>query len=323
MKDVVTIIVPIYKVEQYLDKCIDSIVGQTYKELEIILIDDGSPDRCGKICDVWEKRDNRIKVIHKENGGLSDARNAGLDIAAGEYIACIDSDDYIEKTYIEYLYTLIKEYNADIACCGLNLVSEDGILRSGGKFKTANPIIFNRIDALKEMLYGKHYSNSAWGKLYKTELFHNVRYPKGKLFEDMFTTYKLFDKCEKAVYGPNRLYNYLQRTSSITGSVNPFHRLDVIQAEEELLVYAKDHVPEILPAARYKLFASSIVCLNAFSPYSNNADEKREIERLWNNIRELRLFAIFNSHVPMNFRLLGMAALLGRDVLKWIYDKFI
>ena len=114
MKDLITIVVPVYKVEQYLDKCVNSIINQTYKNLEIILVDDGSPDNCGKMCDEYAKNDNRIVVIHKENGGLSDARNAGIEIAKGKYISFIDSDDYVTEDYVEFLYALISNNNVEV-----------------------------------------------------------------------------------------------------------------------------------------------------------------------------------------------------------------
>ena len=130
-EELISIIVPVYKVEKYLDKCINSIVSQTYKNLEVILVDDGSPDSCGKMCDEWTKKDTRIKVIHKENGGLSDARNFGLDCAKGKYIQFVDSDDYIEKDMIEFLYKNLKENNADISICSNYMVDEENVINVG------------------------------------------------------------------------------------------------------------------------------------------------------------------------------------------------
>ena len=122
MEDLITIVVPVYKVEKYIDRCVTSILNQTYKNLQIILVDDGSPDNCGKICDEYAKKDNRIEVIHKENGGLSDARNAGINIAKGKYIAFVDSDDYVSNDYIEYMYKILKKENAKISICELQIV---------------------------------------------------------------------------------------------------------------------------------------------------------------------------------------------------------
>ncbi|MBR1540013.1 MAG: glycosyltransferase [Clostridia bacterium] len=130
-EELISIIVPVYKVEKYLDKCINSIVSQTYKNLEVILVDDGSPDSCGKMCDEWTQKDTRIKVIHKENGGLSDARNFGLDCAKGKYIQFVDSDDYIEKDMIEFLYKNLKENNADISICSNYMVDEENVINVG------------------------------------------------------------------------------------------------------------------------------------------------------------------------------------------------
>ena len=320
-----SIIIPVYNVEQYLEKCLLSVVEQNYHDYEIIIVIDGATDGSQEIAENIKKRypEKNIQIICQENKGLGGARNTGMQYASGDYWLFVDSDDYLENTYIEYLYRLIKEYDADISCCSLNLVSEDGHINPSKK-KTANrPIVFESTEAFKEMLYGNYFSNSAWGKLYKTELFETVRYPKGKLFEDMFTTYKLINKSRKVAYGSNRLYNYLQRKDSITGSVDPFRRLDVIEAEEEMLEYAVKYVPETVDVVKYKLFASSIVCIVAFDLDSNDPDVKRAVNRLWNNICGNRLHSIFNANVQMKFRLLGMAALFGKRAVKTIYNKFI
>ena len=146
--DLISVIVPIYNVEQYLDRCVKSIVEQTYTNLEIILVDDGSPDNCGAMCDSWAARDNRIKVIHKENGGLSDTRNAGLGIATGDFISFIDSDDWIESAFYEKLLTAIRESNAEVAACATNFVTEDERLIRVRQAATG-PI--GRMDALRRL----------------------------------------------------------------------------------------------------------------------------------------------------------------------------
>ena len=189
--DKISIIVPFYNVEKYAPKCIESIINQTYTNLEIILVDDGSPDTCGKICDDYALKDGRIKVIHKKNAGLSDARNVGIKEATGKYIGFVDGDDYIEKDMYKYLYNLIKENNADISICGVEEVYEDGSIQDE-KAKESIEIL-SKEDAIKELLLDKKVRSHAWDKLYKRELFENIEYPYGRKMEDIATTYKLFD----------------------------------------------------------------------------------------------------------------------------------
>ena len=232
----ISIVVPVYKVEKYLSKCIDSLINQTYADLEIILVDDGSPDNSGHICDEYAKKDKRIKVIHKENGGLSDARNKGIEIARGEYITFIDSDDYVSLKYCEILYNTIQKHHADIAVSNYLKFNENEEVKE----QTINgEIVMTSIQAL-EHLYTKNEAvamRTAWGKLYKKTLFSSIRYPKGKINEDEFVIHHLYDKAKKVVFVKNPLYYYLQRTSSIMGGEFTEKRLDGLEALEERIEF--------------------------------------------------------------------------------------
>ena len=171
-KDLISVIVPVYKVEKYLEKCIESVLKQTYTNLQIILVDDGSPDNCGKICDEYAKKDSRIEVIHKINGGLSDARNVGINRANGRYIGFVDSDDYIKEDMYEKLINLIKEYDADISICNLyDVIDGKEYVRN----KDNGIHEYSRIDILKEILLDKNIQSYAWNKLYKKELFDEIK----------------------------------------------------------------------------------------------------------------------------------------------------
>lgn len=218
MEELVSIIVPIYNVEKYLNKCIDSILNQTYKNLEIILVDDNSPDNCPKICDEYAKQDTRIKVIHKENGGLSSARNAGLDICTGEYIAFVDSDDYVEKDYILDLYKTIKDSNADISVCGFNKID----LYTNKIIGVYQDKKFLYDDTTKfEFLFRDDHVTSvvAWNKLYRKEIFNNLKYPEGHIHEDEYIVYDLIKNTKNGIATTeNVLYNYIIRNDSITGN---------------------------------------------------------------------------------------------------------
>ncbi len=216
-KPLISVIIPCYKVEQYLHKCIDSILIQSYTNIEIILIDDGSPDQSGHICDMYAQKDSRIKVIHKSNGGLSDARNKGIDIAHGEYLTFIDSDDYISKDYIEVLYNLLKENNAQISICLPCCIDINGKVISK-KIKVNEKKTFNSDEALISMFYQKDFDTSAWGKLYHNSLFKEIRYPLHILYEDLPTTYRLIQLCKTIVLTTQQNYFYLIRDNSIEGS---------------------------------------------------------------------------------------------------------
>jgi len=213
MDFLISVIVPIYNVEKYLYQCIDSIINQTYHNLEIILVNDGSPDNCGSICDKYALIDPRIKVIHKQNGGLSDARNVAIDIAKGEWITFIDSDDYISKNYIQTLFELAYQNNCQCSVVQPSLF-QDGtipIRKSNNKIE-----IMNNIEAISAMFYQTKLDTSAWNKLYHKSLFiTGIRYPKGYLFEDNPTTFRLLALCDKIAVSNEKLYYYRMREGSI------------------------------------------------------------------------------------------------------------
>lgn len=238
----ISVIVPVYKVEKYLNRCIDSIIKQTYHNLEIILVDDGSPDNSGKICDEYAKKDKRIKVIHKQNGGLSDARNCALDIATGDYIGFVDSDDYIKEDMFETLYNLCEEKEADISIISFYEMIEDRIIevRDSGELQ-----ILDKIEAIKELLLDTKIQSYAWNKLFKKELFTNIRFPTGKNFEDIATTLILFEKCNKIVRLEEPKYYYLRRNDSIVGVRNYKTYYDYMEVILDKYLYLKDKYPQI------------------------------------------------------------------------------
>ena len=253
-EDLISVIVPIYNVEKYLEKCIKSIINQTYKNLEIILVDDGSPDNCGKICDEFAERDKRIKVIHKENGGLSDARNFGLNVASGDYISFVDSDDYINEKMYEILFSEIKKNDSDIVFCDYIKFSEDNI----------NNFVPEKYDIIihdKYSYLNLYYDNGhkhekavvAWGKLYKRKLFDNIIYPKGKRGEDELTHYKIFYGTDKIVEVKLKLYYYLVRKDSLSSDwyTKPRHYMvEALIEELEFFKRNKDKKLEIIVATK-------------------------------------------------------------------------
>jgi len=234
--DLITLIVPIYNVEKYLNRCINSIINQSYTYLEIILIDDGSTDNCPEICEEWKKKDNRIKVIHKTNGGLSDARNAGLAISSGKYIAFIDSDDWVHKDYVWNLYSAIKKNNADISACDIQIV-----------YDSSNPDIDNSMpnissytpeEALETLISGCKFRAVAWNKLFHKNILRGEWFKEGRYHEDEFFTYKILSKAKILSYVDSKLYYYYQRSGSIMNSISIKH-FDALEAYNERLFSSK------------------------------------------------------------------------------------
>lgn len=239
--DLISVVVPVYNVQKYLEKCVQSIIAQDYKNLEIILVDDGSTDESGKICDSLADRDNRIKVIHKKNGGLSSARNAGIDIATGNYIGFVDSDDFIEKEMYSILMENIKKYDSSISICSFKYVFDNG--KEYSNFKVKKEYSFEFFDAIKEMNTFEKFDMSACTKLFDMKLFENIRFPEGKLSEDFYIMYKLFERSRKVSYTTLPLYNYFQRKNSITKSKRINH--DFEKAAFEQMKYLEDKYPEL------------------------------------------------------------------------------
>ncbi len=238
----ISIIVPVYNVEKYLDKCVSSILNQTFKDFELILVDDGSPDHCGSMCDDYAKKDSRVRVIHKENGGLSSARNAGIDAAKAPYIGLIDSDDYIEKDMYALLYRLIRKNEADIAMCRHldcygNTIPKDTMPR-----KVA---VVDSETAVRIVMKAEITSVTAVNKLYKKELFESVKYPVGKLSEDAFVIIDLLKQCKRVAISTEPKYYYIHREGSITTSAFKERDLNVIEAYTKNLELIREYYPAL------------------------------------------------------------------------------
>lgn len=240
----ISIIVPIYKVEQYLSRCIDSILNQTFQDFELILVNDGSPDNCGQICEAYALKDERIKVIHKENGGLSDARNAGLDLCSGEYIGFIDSDDFIHPRMYERLYNVLRKSEALIAQCdfqyfkNIEEISQNAVTN---EFK-----IYDYKEAIAGLIDNHLLVANVWNKLYHKSLFGNIRFPKGKIHEDEYVTYKLFYYAKKIARVEDKLYFYYNNSNGIMKNLNIEHKIHWIQAIEERGEFLKINQEEYL-----------------------------------------------------------------------------
>lgn len=277
MGDKISVIVPIYKVEDYLHRCVDSIINQTYANLEIILVDDGSPDNCPMICDEYAKKDSRIRVVHKKNGGLSDARNAGIDIATGEYIMFIDSDDFVDIEMMESMMKNMIDNNVDMVVCNIKYVYED---REVVKYNQADRIL-DRYEAMEEYLKDGVVQAVAWNKLYKKSLINDMRYKVGKTNEDEFFTYKVVDKTDKIYYNSRPFYNYIQRDSSIMGKYS-LKRLDGVEASYERLNFIKERYPDLYEKEK-KTFINLCIYSYQMILKEPNLDKNKQGRKILNN----------------------------------------
>lgn len=321
-KELVSIVIPVYKVELYLEKCIESVINQTYKNLEILLVNDGSPDNCPKICDEYAQKDNRIKVIHKENGGLSDARNAGIDVATGKYITFIDSDDYISNDYVEYMYNLIKEYNTRMSTCETQIVHIEGDEKEA-EYIQENIEILTARDLFYKILFAKKSDVSAYSKMYETALFSDVRYPKGVVYEDTATTYKLVEKCEKIATGAKKCYFYCARPNSIS-KMKGFNKneQDYIKNTDEMLKYLQNKYPDLEQAInRFDLYANfRILRLLLFTKPRNKKMEKE----IFRKIKNKRMKVLKYKDTPKRDKIAIVLSFFGLSIFKFswfIYSK--
>ena len=243
MTPLISVIVPIYKVEPYLGRCVDSLLSQTYPHLEILLVDDGSPDRCGEMCDQYAAKDSRVKVIHKENGGLSDARNAGMAAANGELFGFVDSDDWVAPDFYEALWQAMEREDADVSCCGRYLVYGD---RKVPRFTLPEPKVFEGGEAaVSAILLDDVLDSAAWDKLFRRELWEGLSFPVGKLSEDVAVMYRVFDRARRVAHIGVPAYFYRQRPGSITGSAVRRNHLDVLEHCRAIRAFVGERYPSL------------------------------------------------------------------------------
>ena len=298
MNDLISVIVPVYKVEEWLDECVESIVRQSYKNLEIILVDDGSPDNCPQMCDEWAKKDDRIKVIHKENGGLSSARNAALDIIKGDYISFIDSDDYIHPDMYKTMLEDAKRTGADIVKCG-RYIDRDGTIERLTFIK--KPREYNREEMLDCFFYHRDdFCSGVWDKLYKSELFGDLRFPDGLNSEDYYVYAIIYSSAKKLYYNNRPFYYYRKREDSICAAdeINE-HSFDKIKVSDIVYEYVKKENPERMEDA--KIFQA----VSRFAVYIITFQQKhsRELEKEWiRSLKEKRSAVLKNNKVSRLFK---------------------
>lgn len=247
--DLISVIIPVYNVEKYLDTCVESVVGQTYKNLEIILVDDGSTDNCPAMCDTWASRDPRVKVIHKQNGGLSSARNAGLKTARGDFVGFVDSDDVVSADMYEKLFSVLIKNNADIAQCGYFIFSDYSQIFAFNSNKSASERVFNSHSAVKSLITDGMISVICCSKLYKKKAIKSVFFEEGVINEDVLWTYQVLAKSDTIAATSEKLYGYFQREGSIMNSAYSERRFDALYALEKRANAVKTDFPDLFPFA--------------------------------------------------------------------------
>lgn len=313
-ENLISVILPIYNVSNYLDRCMESVIHQTYNNIEIIMVDDGSTDDSALKCDEYKKKDDRIVVFHKENGGLSDARNYGIKRASGDYITCIDSDDFVDLDYIEYLYNLIKKYNVKMSICQHRVLYSSGNIKDFGK--NGEEILTNK-SCLEKMLYHDIIDTSAWAKLYDRSLFFEVEYPKGKLFEDIATTYKLMIKCNTIAVGYESKYNYIVRRDSIVNCSFNLKKLDLLEmtdkmADDVLSIYP-DLGKAVLRRRVYARFSTLNQMLNV-----QGVEKEREV--IIDFIKKYAHNVIRDSKAPMQDRMAILLLQFNYNIYQTVWN---
>ncbi|MDU4937967.1 MAG: glycosyltransferase family 2 protein [Clostridium sp.] len=310
MGDLISIIIPVYNVRNYIEKCLYSVINQTYSNIEIIIVDDGSTDGSSEVCDEIASKDNRIKVIHKENGGLSDARNKGIENANGEYILFLDSDDWVKKSWCERMYELLKENDADISVCNYyKVISEEEILEND-EIKIKH---MDNIEALNNIYTEDNVQYIlAWNKLYKKSLFKELRYPFGKVHEDEFLTPEILYLSEKVVVTNEKLMYYRQTPGSIMNREFNIKRLDYIEALEKRTEFFREKKLKELESKNLKLTIQHIL----------NFVIKIEDSNIWNKGDIVRkLYKRIDLANPKELDIKTLIKLITLKVSKKIYKN--
>lgn len=315
----ISVIVAAYNVENYIEKCLNSIVSQTYRNLEIIVVNDGSTDRTLDKISNFAKFDNRMIIINKPNGGLSSARNAGIDCASGDYIGFIDGDDYIAEDMYETLLEQMLKHHCEISMCAVlkvyNSYKENDCFR-------AESLVLNKTEALQALVEEEYVKHYAWNKLYEANLFNTVRYPEGKIYEDLFTTFKLFGLANRIAYTNKIGYNYVQREGSILRSKFDGRKLDCIMAFKEFKAYVDENHPELSRQLVWRINLSTINSLldmlKSEALYSN-CHFKEMGANLNRNVKNNLFFYLTGANIPLTYKILSILSIGGYPFVRRLF----
>lgn len=299
----ISIIVPVYKAEQYLDRCVKSILNQTFTNLELILVDDGSPDRCPEICDAWERKDSRIKVIHKQNGGAGAARNAGLQVACGKYIGFVDSDDWIEANMYQELHQLATKYDADMVIC-------NRFDRSGKRIADKDVVIesWNKDDCMDHFfrVHGENDTHAIWNRLIKRENLKNFKFIEGRMNEDVHACYYFCLMSSKTVYTNKQYYHYVFNDEGVTNNKFTLKKLDLLYVWDEVRKLVESESPEYKAACEINMKRARFTLLSKMyiDGYDRNDSELKQTKRILKKDVRKDYFELMKWKMPINRKLL-------------------
>lgn len=308
MRPIISLIIPVYNVEEYIRKCLDSVVRQKYENLDIVIVDDGAEDGSGAVCDEFAKKDKRVRVFHKKNGGLSDARNFGIKKARGEIIAFVDSDDFISEEFVGAMYDEMVGRSADVVVCGYNMV------------KLKREVISGEEATVRLLTKQENVDIVTWNKLYKRSLFvgNGIWFPKGKKYEDTLTTYKLLAKAEKVAYLDKALYCYVERGGSIMKTAKLEERLKVREeAAKEAVGYFENSM-QLKQAAEVSLLLAKYAYID-YAIKGKISKEDGEKARAW--VRGHKKYFLNNEYLTKKLKLYNLMSTNLGGALYWIFRK--
>ncbi len=312
----ISVLVPVYNVEKYLRRCLDSILRQTFTDYEIVLVDDGSTDQSGALCDEYAAKHACIRVIHQKNAGLAQVRNVSIAAARGEYITFVDSDDAIEPTYLEVLMRDLQETGADISICSWSEINDDGVRTEiTWDHKEDGFQIWTAQQAVKLLLYQKGIDNNTWGKLYTRAVLQDVAFPAGRVYEDIATTYQILMKGKRICYRPEALYLYTSNTSGISQSAFTPRRMDLIDMAEGMYADIERRFPDYLRAARARLLRAYI---HVYLQIPDLADFKAYQNRVFTGIRKHCRAVAGDPEAKRGTRMAALLACIHPVLLRWL-----
>lgn len=315
----ISVLVPVYNVEKYLRRCLDSILTQTYTDYEIVLVDDGSTDQSGAICDQYALEHSCIRVIHQKNAGLAEVRNVSMAHAKGEYIAFVDSDDAIEKTYLECLMNDLTDSGADVSICSWSEVSDDGNRRElSWDHKEDGFQVWTTEQAAKALLYQKGIDNNTWGKLYTRGVLEGIVFPKGRLYEDIAVTYQVFMKAKRVCYRPEPLYLYTTNTTGISQSAFSPKRMDLIDMAEGMYADIERRFPDFVHAAKARLMRAYI---HVYMQIPKKAEYAVYLNRVYSGLRKHCLSVARDPEAKRGTRLAASISCIHPVLLRW-FNRF-
>lgn len=320
MKPEISIIVPVYNVEKYLSKCIESILNQSLNSLELILIIDGSTDGSEEICSRYSRRDPRVIVIKKKNGGQASARNVGLNIAKGKYIGFVDSDDWIEEDMFETLYKIAEETSADISNISYNEYYENGIYKKHSKTNNKEIIIHDKYQAMKTILEGELYDDIIWSKLFRRELFNDIRFPELRRYEDTAIIYKIIDKCNKICYKDVAKYNYLRREDSTMGIAKQLVDIENLFIYEEMYEFISAKYKNLSELVIIRIANTSMLAMNRIIYNKRFKEEKQKFYEAARILNKYFKEIITIDYYPKNVRILFRLNKINPIFYLWIIN---